>query len=146
MRKKKNDVGADYKMVFAPLHGEVAASANVVPFVARNQMIPVAVPSSEKDSDIGCLIVSGPSLSELGINDGDILIFTKRFSQREVMFDSICIVMILSTQELVAKKIVFEGKGLIRLKASGGGVQDMVLPIEDIEIRGKVLSYQVKCK
>lgn len=42
----------------------------------------------------------------------------------------------------MAKKIVPVGDGNICLKASGGNVRDMILPIEDIEVRGKVIAVQ----
>lgn len=144
MKNTKNEV--TYKMAIVPVQGEVGASGNVVPFVARNEMIPVAIPTKTRESDIQCVIVSGPSLTELGVDDGDILIFTTRFTQREVMFESVCIVYVHSTAELVAKKICFERGGNIRLKASGGNVRDLILPIEDIEIRGKVIAVQKRLR
>lgn len=134
-------------MAVIPLHGEVNASANIIPFVARDQRIPVAIPTSVKPNDIEAMIVSGPSLSDYGINDGDILIFNKNIRDvNSVMFRKICIVHILSTNEFVAKRLEYVGDGKIRLKASGGGVKDMIFPMEDIKITGVCIAYQVSLR
>lgn len=124
-----------------PLYGECGAGS-VVQFVPREGSLSVAIPHAMRESEIGSVIVRGCSLEDEGIYDGDILIFNKRFTRRECMFETICIVFILATGELVAKKLLFAGDGMITLRASGGDIKDMVFQGEDIEIRGVVFGFQ----
>lgn len=124
-----------------PLLGEVGAGS-VVQFTPRNELIPVAVPSNIRDEDVGTLVVRGCSLEDEGVFDGDYLIFNRRFTKRDCMFETICVVFIVSTGELVAKKLLFGGNGSITLRASGGGIADMNFSGEDIEIKGVVFGFQ----
>ncbi len=58
------------------------------------------------------------------------------------MFEAICVVYIIPTGELVAKKILWAGDGMLTLRASGGGVKDLHFSKDDIEIRGVSIGFQ----
>lgn len=134
-----------FRTMHAPMHGEVGAG-QVVPFVPRHETVPVVVPTSMKDDDIGTVTVRGCSLEDEGIDDGDTLLFTRKFTKRDCMFEAICIVFIIATGELVAKKLRFAGDGMITLRASGGGIKDLHYSGEDIEIRGVAFGFQRSLK
>lgn len=131
-----------FEMRFVLQNGEVGAGSSVLPFTPRARLVPVAVPvGSPKDEDMGTLVVRGCSLEDLGIIDGDILIFRKTFTKRQCI-GAICIVLILATGELVAKKVLFGNDGMITLRASGGGIRDMQFSGEEIEIKGVAFAVQ----
>lgn len=132
-------------MALVPLHTEIAAG-QVVPFVSSTKLIPVVLPPHMKASDVEAVTVCGCSLEDMGIFSGDVLIFTKLFDKQKIWFNTVCIVYIHSTQELIAKKLVPAGEGMITLRASGGGIKDKTLPIDDVEIRGAVFAWQILAK
>jgi|GEM_PF-2721616 len=137
-RKRKEP---ELRLSAVPLYGEVGAG-KVVDFIPRNKTVTVALPSTIKDEEVGMLIVRGCSLEDEGIYDGDRLIFTKRFTKRDVMFKAICVVFIIATGELVAKKLLFGRDGHVTLRASGGGIKDLSYHADDIEIKGIVTDFQ----
>jgi hypothetical protein len=91
-----------------------------------------------RDKDAGILTVRGLSLSDFGIFDGDQLLVKHRPSWTEITEDTVCIVLIHSTGEVVAKRIE-RGANTLILKASGGGIPDMEYGIDEIEIRSIVI-------
>jgi SOS-response transcriptional repressor LexA len=126
-------------MAEVPLYGEVGAG-RVVPFVPREETVTVIVPRGVADRDhIGTLVVRGPSLSNEGIFDGDILVFRTNIQSSEITHQTICIVR-FDTGELQAKKVVYDGRGhTICLRSSGGGIEDVFYPVDQIEILGIVI-------
>lgn len=141
MKRKRNGAEPKYKMITVPIEGEVGAGT-VVEFIPRNQTATVAVPVGMREKDVGTVVARGPSLTKLGIHDGDLLHYNRRFNKRDCMFEAVCIVYIIPTAELIAKKVVFGESGTITLKSSGGSVKDKTYAAEDIEIRGVVFSFQ----
>lgn len=121
--------------------GEVGAGS-VVPFTPKKDAVLAAVPAFFPDDDqIGGVIIRGVSLEKEGIYDGDIGLFRRNVTHREILRDSICIVYIEATGELVAKKIVFGPGDQITLRASGGDIKDMSYHRNDIEIRGLLFGF-----
>ena len=53
----------------------------------------------------------------------------------------ICIVYIVPTGELVAKKVL-RGANMLTLRASGGGIRDLEYRPEEVEIRAIVIGLQ----
>jgi SOS-response transcriptional repressor LexA len=116
----------------------VEALDNVYPFIPRDELIAVALPSHIPASQSGVFEISGLSLSDFGLFEGDELLVTKAFDKRDIDENTICVVYIHSTGELVAKRIE-RGANTVTLRASGGGFADKEYAIDEIEIRYIVL-------
>jgi SOS-response transcriptional repressor LexA len=129
---------------YVPYLGEVGcgkavpAYDNVYPFMPQDEMIPVALPANMRDTDAGVVTVRGLSLSDFGIFDGDQLLVKHRPHWRDIDEDTVCIVLIHSTGEVVAKRIE-RGSNTLILKASGGGIPDMEYGSDEVEIRSVVI-------
>lgn len=123
----------------------VPAFDNVYPFIPRDELIPVALPIGVSTSDAGILTVRGISLSDFNVWDGDRMLIKKRFSWKDIDEDTICVVYIHATGELVAKRIEIGANTLI-LKASGGGISDLEYSPDEVEIRGIVLEFLIDAK
>lgn len=130
-------------MRYAVRLGEVGAGS-VVPFTSREErlafdpkddLVPIVIPDRLGDEKFGVLTVRGISLEDEDIHDGDDLICRIRFSYRDITPETICVVRIHSTGELVAKKIIKEAT-MVRLRASGGGIPDKMYSPDDIEVIG----------
>jgi SOS-response transcriptional repressor LexA len=130
----------EFKIMKVPNLGEIAAG-RVVPFVPKNELVPVVVPVGTPTGDIATLTVRGLSLSDLGIYDGDKLILRLKFRWTEIREDTICAIFLHSTGELVAKKVI-RGANMLILRASGGGIPDKEVNPDDVEIRGIVTDVQ----
>lgn len=121
--------------------GQVGAG-KVVPFTPREERIPVALPFHLPDNDtIGTVTVCGPSLSDLGIFDGDVLIVKRTFGKKAITEKTICVIYIISTGELVAKRVRQSERG-ITLLSSGGGAKNRFFEHDAIEVRGVVIGFQ----
>lgn len=121
--------------------GQVGAG-KVVPFTPREERIPVAIPSHyPNDESIGTVTVCGPSLSDLGIYDNDVLIVKRKVSRRAITEQTICILYIIPTGELVAKRVRHSERG-ITLLSSGGGAKNRFFEHDAIEVRGIVVGFQ----
>lgn len=122
--------------------GEVGAG-RVIDFIPKGESILAAVPSRyPADDHVGALTVRGVSLEDLGIWDGDRLLCRRNVTRKDVTPETVCIVFIHTTGELVAKKVLYGNNGMVTLRASGGGIKDVYFPENDIEIRGIVFSFQ----
>lgn len=128
-------------MAEIPIYGPVACSNNVYEFIPRNEMIPVAVPVGMNPNDIGAAICSGPSLENIGVYDGDIILFTRRFTERDTLF-RICIIFITATGETVAKKLHPMGNNQMEFVSSGGDLPSRVYSNDEFEIKGVMIGYQ----
>jgi SOS-response transcriptional repressor LexA len=133
---------------FVPHRGEIGCGSaveaydNVLPFLAKSELFPVAVPVGIPASDVWLMTVRGPSLNDFLIFDGDHLVITKVFSLRDVDDDTIFAVYIHATGELVAKRIT-KGANTVTLRASGGSIKDLEYAIDEIELRGIVIDVQI---
>lgn len=129
-------------MAAVTLHGQIGCSSkdNVVQFVPRDQTVIVPIPAHLKESEVGAVICSGNSLKAEGIQDGDILLFSKKLTQRQALFN-ICVVFILSTGETVGKKVVPMPDDKVALRASADGIADIIVDRDDIEIKGILLGF-----
>ncbi len=118
-------------------------AGTVVPFTPRSETVTVLVPKGLATPDeVETMIVQGESLSDYGIHTSDVLAFRTNVTNRDVKPDSVCIVRILATGELLAKKVVKREGGKVVLKASGGNVKDRYLDADDIEVLGIVFAAQ----
>lgn len=146
---KSKPTKLEIKMI--PYLGEVGAGRaveaydNILPFMPKSELFPVAVPAHIPAGKLGLVTVRGLSLTDFNIFDGDQLVFTRQFSQREIDEDTICIVFIHATGELVAKRIEV-GANMLTLKASGGGIADKEYSIDEVEIRGIVIKVEIDVK
>jgi SOS-response transcriptional repressor LexA len=129
------------EMKFVSHYGEVGAGAavdNIIPFMPQTTLVPVVVRGELAAAGLGAVTVRGLSLTDLGIHDGDTLVISKRFTYRDIDENTICIVFIHPTGELVAKRIIKEAN-TITLRASGGGLPDKQYRPDEVEIRGIVV-------
>jgi hypothetical protein len=124
----------------------VPAYDNIYPFMPKDELIPVPLPPGVAARDAGVMTVRGMSLNDFNVFDGDRMVVQTRFSSwRDIDEDTICVVYIHATAELVAKRII-RGANTITLKASGGGIRDIECSTDDVEIRGIVLDFLIDAK
>lgn len=102
----------------------------------------VAVPTGINPKHIETFIVSGDSMSGDDIYHGYVLIYKSVFTWEEVKPDKICAVYLLSTSELLAKKIIRNEDGTVTLRSSNPDYPDRVIPENDIEVRGVAIGFQ----
>src|SRR5690606_1261212 len=84
---------------------------------------------------VGTLTIRGDSLVGAGLLDGDIAICRKIFKRSDIKRDTICVVYILATGELVAKRVVFREGRVVLISANSNNAERYFDP-EEIEIRG----------
>lgn len=131
---------ASYHVRDVPYEGIVGAG-KVIPFVAKGGSFPAAVPDYIPDSEpLGTMTVSGGSLARVGILDGDIVLCRKVFHKRDIRNDTVCIVYIPATGEVVAKKIKFREGSLVLRYCGYDGESDRYVSPDEVEIRGIVIS------
>jgi SOS-response transcriptional repressor LexA len=109
----------------------------VVEFRPRREKLFTVLPVNVKADQVGAFEACGMSLSERGIFDGDILIAKKVFKRSEVTANSILIVRVVSTNEILAKTAMYQNQE-VRLMASGGGARDTYHEPDDVEVQGLV--------
>ena len=128
------------RLEYEDVQGQVAAGS-ILPFTPKSGKVHFLVPNHLTKAEIGMLEICGPSLEDLGIYSGDILIYTTRFNPRDVLFERVCVVHILTTGEIVAKKILPAADDHLTLRASGGGVKDVFYHRNEIEVKGVMISF-----
>lgn len=128
-----------YEIRDVKISGSVGAGS-VVPFTPRGDTLPILVPVGTPEDAVGMLMVSGPSLEDLGIYDGDVLVIRRNFTRKDITPDTICIVRTISTGDILAKKVMFTHSRIV-LRSSGGGFTDAYHDPADIEIQGIVFSF-----
>lgn len=123
-------------------YGEIGAG-RVIPFIPRDETTTVYLPEAGRNPDsIGTVRVRGNSLVNLGIFDGDTLIFSKTFTKKSITPRTVCVLFVQSFGELMAKKVLFNQKGVLTLRSSGDGVKDIYVEPEDVDIWGVVIGMQ----
>lgn len=133
--KRGEQIGFEVRMV--PDLGEIGAG-RVLPFKSTERMVPVMVPSNAPaDAALGRMTVRGLSLEDEDIYDGDYLLLRSDITKKDIGPHTICAVLIHTTGELVAKKVLYSASqsNYVTLRASGGGLKDMYFPADEIEIR-----------
>lgn len=122
--------------------GFVAAGRSVLPFpTPESTTIVPLTPQQAKLAAKGLIqtmTVYGPSLERVGIFDSDKVIVQKAVSRKQIGRDTICIVYIPSSGEVVGKKLVFLGKEVL-LKSCNRNVPDIYIEADSIDIRGIVI-------
>lgn len=142
MRRERLD--GQVELWAVPSYGQVGAG-KVVDFIPREETITVLVPKGlARPHEIGTLIVSGDSLTGDGIYNGDILVFRTNIHQRQITNETVCIVRIRTTNELLAKRFIryANDRGQVALRSSGGNFPDRYFDADDIEIVGIVFAMQ----
>lgn len=130
-----------FNLVEIPYYGEIGAGS-VVPFIPRHATESVFIPDDGMNiGSIAAVTIRGISLESEYIFDGDLLIFSKDFHRRDITPHTVCVVYIIPTGELVAKKVLFDHAGMITLRASGGDIKDLHFAMEDIEIKGIAIGF-----
>ncbi len=116
--------------------GHVAAGSTVEFFDhPRSQLI--LRPQWARDfREVGTVTVSGDSLIDENIEDGDVLIVKRVFEHAEVRSGKL-VVAYLPTGRSVVKRIYFEGESVI-LRSSNPKYRDMIFGQNEIRIDGIV--------
>lgn len=115
----------------------------VVPFTPRTETVTILVPEGlARPDQVETMIVRGPSLTDHGIYDGDVIAYRTNFTNKSITPDSVCIVRVVSTNELLAKKIIVVAPDKLALRSSGGGLKDRYFDLNDIEVIGLVFAAQ----
>src|SRR5690606_233532 len=94
--------------------GEIGAG-RLLPFPTTEELTTkVFLPETiARSGPIGTLTVRGDSLNGLGIYDGDKLICKQAFSRKEIKADTVCVVYLCSTGEVLAKRVRFQEGHLV---------------------------------
>lgn len=122
-------------------YGDVGAG-RVIPFIPRDVTTTVYVPESMEEEDGGTVTVRGHSLEDANIFDGDTLIFSRKFTKQHITPHAVCVLWVKSAAELMAKKVLFDTPGYLRLRSSKEGVKDLLYESEDVEIWGVGIGIQ----
>ena len=133
--------GNDLELVELENHGYVAAGKTVAfqpPAGTTTVPLPPALAREARKGLVGTMTAHGRSLEGVGIFDGDVLIVRRAESRREIGRDTICIVYIPATGEVLAKKIRFMDD-VILLRSSNAEVPDIKVKATDVDVRGIVL-------
>lgn len=133
--------GREYEVVEMEVLSNIGAGS-VVPFpeMPNGEAVPVLIPKGVPKEMIGLLMVSGPSLEQDGIYDGDILAFRRDFKLKDITASTICSVFIRSTGEILAKKVMYTHNSIV-LRSSGGGFPDKHYSPDEIEVQGICYSF-----
>ncbi len=120
-------------------------------YVAAGRMVAFPAPESSttlalskpmahlaKQGLLKTMTISGNSLEDIGIYDGDKVIVKRAFSKKEVGPHTICIVYIPATGEIVAKRVSFNQSHIL-LRSCNRDVPDMYVEPNEVDIRGVVI-------
>ena len=137
---------------YVPYLGEVGcgqaveAYDNVIPFAPKSELVPVSLPAGVLARDAGVMTVRGLSLSDFNVFDGDRMVVTTKFNRfSDIDEDTICVVLIHATGEMVAKRII-RGANMLTLRASGGGIRDIVVAPDEVEIKAIVIDFLIDAR
>jgi SOS-response transcriptional repressor LexA len=133
------------EMRYVPYLGEVGCGRpveNIIPFIPKSELVPVALPEWMPAQESGVYTVRGLSLTDFNIFDDDRLVVRQKFSWRDIKPDTICIVFIHTTGELVAKRIE-RGANKLILKASGGDIPDREYSLDEVEVKAIVVDVLI---
>lgn len=145
MKSKAELMPVNQKLVrmSAKNYGEIGCGSNVVIFPPKNEYLDVLVPKGlAKPEQVGTIAVNGESLSDYGIFTGDILVFRTNFNRHNITPDTICIIRINETGEMLAKRIRTTQPGYVTLVSSGGGIKDVHIEENGVEVVGIVFAVQ----
>lgn len=123
-----------------PYEGQVGAG-RLLPFVPKDGVIELPVPDSiPQNETLGTMTVNGSSLERVGIFDGDIVLVRRLTSKRQIKRNTICVVYVASTGEVLAKKITFEEDYLVLHSCGMQPEPPLYVLAGEAEIRGMVIS------
>ena len=122
-------------MVSVPIKGTITAGEPIYIFEETNESIAIAQSKLPKTSDIYALRVSGESMIEENIDDGDIVIIR----QQSTVDDGEKAVALIGGQEATLKKIYRE-KDTVRLQPANPKFEPRYVDPDDLLIQGKVVT------
>lgn len=140
MNATKSNIKAVSNIILTEVNliGEVAAG-KIVPFVPRNLLkkrLNVPLPAHVRPETVEALEIKGDSLAGIGIYDGMYLIFRTVFERFEVTPDRICIVRILTTDELIARRVRYHADRLVTLRPANPNYPDTHYFEDEIQVIG----------
>lgn len=116
--------------------GHVAAGSTIE-FFDHPKTQAILKPRWVRDlKQVGTVTVSGDSLKDDGVNDGDVLIIKRVFETAEIR-NGKRVVVLLPTGRSVVKKIYFKGDDVI-LRSANPNYEDMIFPKGEIVVQGIV--------
>lgn len=123
--------------------GFVSAGRSIIPFPAQPSTTIVALTPEQaalaKQGLIKTMTIYGNSLEGIGIYDGDKVVCKKAFHKKEITPQTICIVYVPQTGEIVAKRVRFLGKEIL-LRSCNRESPDIYVDPESVDIRGIVIA------
>lgn len=130
------------KIVEVPYMGQISCGKPVVvPFPTNGKFRQIVVPPGVKSAALCTFEACGSSLTGERIEDGDLLIVRTVFEKGEINGSTICVVHIVPTGEVTAKKLKFNQNSTITLRSTSGE-SDAVYDETDIEIQGIIIGFQ----
>ena len=129
-------------IISADDYGQVGAGS-VVDFTPRDKTW-IVIDKSAQFQNFITFTVSGDSLIERGIRNGDTLICKTRFELSQIKQNTVCVVMVHSTGELMAKMIHCNANGTVTAKSGNVRYAPRVFDADDIEIKAIVTEFQRK--
>ena len=116
-------------------YGQVGAG-KIIDFIPRGKRA-VTLPQSQKTEGLVMVSVSGDSLRDLGVNDGDQLICQSKFERSEVKNGKL-IIAALPCLGLVVK-FFFQFENKIILRSANPRYEDLIYDAELVEIKAIVI-------
>ena len=130
------------KIIEADDYGYIGAG-KVVDFLPQDKRW-IVIEEKEQFRNFITYTVSGNSLIERGIRNGDVLICRTRFELSEIKKDTVCVLLILTTGELMAKMIQCNPNGTVTVKSGNVRYANQVYSADEIEIKAIVTDLQRK--
>ncbi len=135
LRKEENqprslDVFSKQRFIHIPLLGTIAAGQ---PIEAIEDKESIAIPQGKIKSDSNCfaLRVSGESMQDENINDGDVVILKSQTTADSGQK----VVALINNSEVTLKKIYKRG-GKIHLESANSQFETMVFPAKNVKVQG----------
>lgn len=128
-RSRRSD--SDPAVLELPLHGRIAAGAPIEAFEGHEVLpVPAALLGG---GDHYALEVSGDSMIDAGIFDGDFALIKKTDTAR----DGEIVVALVRNEEATLKYLRREG-AMIRLDPANGAYEPQIYPAHEVQIQGKL--------
>ncbi len=131
------------QLIEVPDYGQIGAG-NVVNFLPKQKKRWIATPPTLNPFEkFVTYTVSGNSLCERGIKDGDVFICRTKFELSEINKSSVC-VLLIHNSELTVKMVSFNDDETVTVRAAHPDFPDWVYLKDEIEIKALVCELQRK--
>jgi SOS-response transcriptional repressor LexA len=100
--------------------------------------LPPRLAEMAREGTVDLVTLHGNSLEGIGVFDGDQALCKKAYSKKEIGPHTICIVRVIATSDVFAKKVIFM-ENMIILRSFNPDIADMFVSPDEVDIQGIVL-------